>query len=242
MSKNIKSGSDVANPVIPPVLWAEDQVNDLSFRAVDPVSVLVKDLNVTIDVSPGGLSTFAINAFCVVNCGESLGIIINTLFDNIGFAVNVTSVVLSIAQIMGEVMSPNIPAFLQVFNHLSPVKWSIGNLAPRMLAGVTFSCTEAQRLPNGQCPVTDGEDVLNIYNLNGNAGWNLPALGICVVVYPMLAFLLKAKRTRWARRERSGWGRSRGENAETVKPTEAGESALQSPRLIAAVGLHPSRS
>ena len=57
MSKNIKSGSDVANPVIPPVQWAEDQVNDLSFRAVDPVSVLVKDLNVTIDVSPGGLST-----------------------------------------------------------------------------------------------------------------------------------------------------------------------------------------
>ena len=54
-------------------------------------------------------------------------------------------------------MSLNIPAFLQAFNHLSPVKWSIGNLAPYTLAGVTFSCTEVQRLPNGQCPVTDGE-------------------------------------------------------------------------------------
>ena len=59
MSKDVESGSDVANPVIPPVQWAEDKANYLSFRAVDPVNVLVKDLNVTIDVSPGGLSTFA---------------------------------------------------------------------------------------------------------------------------------------------------------------------------------------
>ena len=100
---------------------------------------------------------------------------------------------------MGGVMSLNTPAFLQAFNHLSPVKWSIGNLAPYTLVGVTFFCTKAQRLPNGQCPVTDEEDVLNLYSLNGNAGWNLLALGIRVVVYRMLAFLLlKANRTRWA--------------------------------------------
>ena len=59
MSKDVESGSDVANPVIPPVQRAADKANDLSFRAVDPVNVLVKDLNVTIDVSPGGFSTFA---------------------------------------------------------------------------------------------------------------------------------------------------------------------------------------
>ena len=42
--------------------------------------------------------------------------------------------------------------------------------------------------------------------------------------------------------ERLGRGRSRGGNEEIVKPIEAGESALQSPREIVAVGLHPSRS
>ncbi|CAF9937095.1 hypothetical protein IMSHALPRED_011021 [Imshaugia aleurites] len=36
----------------------EETVNDLSFRAVDPVNVHVKDLNVDIDVSPSGLSAF----------------------------------------------------------------------------------------------------------------------------------------------------------------------------------------
>lgn len=36
----------------------EETGNDLSFRAVDPVNVHVKDLNVDIDVSPSGLSAF----------------------------------------------------------------------------------------------------------------------------------------------------------------------------------------
>ena len=36
----------------------EETVNDLSFRAVDPVDVHVKDLNVDVDVSPSGLSAF----------------------------------------------------------------------------------------------------------------------------------------------------------------------------------------
>lgn len=153
----------------------------------------------------------AFNAFAIVNCGESVGIIFNTLFNHTGFAVNVTSVVLSIAQIMGGVLSLHVPSFLQAFNHLSPIKWAIENLAPYTLAGVHFSCTQDQQLPNGQCPITDGKDVLNLYNLNGNAGLNLLAVGICVVVYRLLAFLiLKAKRTRWALRERLGRGRRSG--------------------------------
>ena len=145
----------------------------------------------------------AFNAFCFVNCGESVGIIFNTLFDHTGFAVNVAFVVLSVANIMGGVISLNIPAFLQAFNHLSPIKWGIGNLAPYTLRGIIFSCTEAQKLPSGQCPVPTGEDALKLYNLDGNAGLNLLAVGICVVAYRILAFIvLKARRTRWEWRER----------------------------------------
>ena len=147
----------------------------------------------------------AFNAFAIVSCGESVGIIFNTLFDHTGFAVNVTSVVLSIAQLMGGVMSLHVPSFLQAFNHLSPIKWAIGNLAPYTLAGVHFSCTEEQQLPNGQCPIRDGKDALGLYNLKGNAGLNLLAVGVCVVVYRILAFLiLKAKRTRWTWPEKLG--------------------------------------
>ena len=145
----------------------------------------------------------AFNAFAIVSCGESLGIVFNTLFAHTGFAVNVTSVFLSLAMLMGGVMSLHIPPFLQAFNHLSPIKWSIGNLAPYTLRGVTFTCTATQKTPDGQCPIPTGEDALRLYGLDTNAGLNLLALGVCTVVYRMLAFLvLKAARSRW---EWRGW-------------------------------------
>ncbi|MCJ1287087.1 hypothetical protein MMC26_006435 [Xylographa opegraphella] len=145
----------------------------------------------------------AFNAFCVVNCGESLGIMFNTLFNHTGFAVNLTSVVLSVATLMAGVISLNISPFLQAFNHLSPSKWALGNLAPYSLDGITFSCTDAQRLPSGACPIATGQQALQLYNLDGNARINLMALGVVTVGYRVVAYLLlKAKRTHWGWKER----------------------------------------
>ena len=141
----------------------------------------------------------AFNIFAVVSCGESIGIIFNTLVSHTGFAVSLTSIVLSIATIMGGIMSLDIPSFLQAFNHLSPIKWSVGNLAPYSLRGVVFTCTDFQKLENGRCPIETGEDVLKLWGLNGNAKLNVLALGVCVVVYRGLGYLvLKARRTRWS--------------------------------------------
>ena len=150
---------------------------------------------------PRTLSLFfivAFNCFAIVNCGESVGIMFNTLFDHTGFAVNVTSSILSIATIMGGVMSLNIPAFLQAWNHLSPIKWSIGNLAPYTLRSFRFHCTDAQRLSDGTCPIDTGEQVLKLYNLDKDARLNLIVLVIVVVAYRLSAFaLLVVRRTKW---------------------------------------------
>ncbi len=144
----------------------------------------------------------AFNCFCVVSCGESLGIMFNTIFRHTGFAVNVTSVVLSIATLMGGVMSLNVPSFLAAFNNLSPILWSLGNLAPYSLRDQQFTCNDFQRLPNGECPISTGVQVLQLYNLDKNAGLNLMALGICTVIYRVVAYLLlKAKRTHWSLKE-----------------------------------------
>ena len=161
----------------------------------------------------------AFNAFAIVNCGESLGIVFNTLFSHTGFAVNVTSVFLSLAMLMGGVMSLNMPGFLQAFNHLSPIKWSLGNLAPYTLRGVHFTCDNAQKQADGSCPISTGEQALRLYNLDTNAGLNLLALGICAIVYRMLAFLvLKAKRTR------TRWSWRRGVRKRLSMPDESGRS------------------
>jgi hypothetical protein len=137
----------------------------------------------------------------------------NTLFSHTGFAVNLTSVFLSIAQIMSGVMSINMPAFLRAFNYLSPLRYATRNLAPYSLANILFTCSDSQRLPDGQCPITTGKEVLQLYNLDTDPGLNLAMLGLITVLYRVLAYaLLKVVRGHWS------WGKGKGWR-EKLQPT-----------------------
>ena len=91
---------------------------------------LLGDLAVGLPWTSTMFFVLAFNCFCIVSCGESLGIMFNTLFNHSDFAVNLTSALISVATLMAGVVSFNVPSFLQAFNHLSPLKWAIGNLAP----------------------------------------------------------------------------------------------------------------
>ena len=163
---------------------------------------VIANLTTQLPRTPELFFIVAFNAFAFVSCGESLGIVFNTLFSHTGFAVNVTSVFLSVASTMAGIMSLNIPGFLQAFNHLSPLKWALGNLVPYTFQGVIFTCGDDQKLPNGQCPIRNGEDVMRQFNFETTAWLNLLALGICVVAYRAAAYaVLKAKKSRW----RSDW-------------------------------------
>ena len=105
----------------------------------------------------------AFNCFCVVNCGESVGIVFNPLFNYTGFSVNLTSVVLSVATLMAGVLSLNFPSILQAFNHPSPRSghWGIWRrIACRELCSVVprrSSCRMEParlRLANKRCSFT----------------------------------------------------------------------------------------
>lgn len=138
----------------------------------------------------------AFNCFCIINCGESVGIMFCTLFSHVGFAVNVTSILLSISTILGGVMSLNVNYVLQGINHLSPIKYAIANLAPYSMHGQYFDCAPAQQLPDGQCPISTGEQVLALYNLDKNGPMNILALGVCTIIYRIVAYgFLKAMRS-----------------------------------------------
>jgi hypothetical protein len=132
---------------------------------------------------------------CVVSCGESLGIFFNTLFRHTGFSVNVTSTVLCIAIFMSGIMSIDVPAPLEAFNYLSPLRYAVRSLTPYSLDGVTFTCTPSQRLPGGNCPIETGKQVLQLYGLDEDPKWNLVALAVVTVVYRVMAFaMLKLQR------------------------------------------------
>ncbi|KAI9730845.1 MAG: hypothetical protein M1834_005563 [Cirrosporium novae-zelandiae] len=140
----------------------------------------------------------AFNCFCIVSCGESVGIMFCTFFSHVGFSVQIMSVLLSIATILGGILSLNIPGFLQALNYLSPVKYSIANVASYAMDGQTFTCGQAERLSNGQCPISTGQDVLDLYNLDANPWLNLVGTAIATVVYRVVAYLLlKLARTHW---------------------------------------------
>ncbi|KAK6330430.1 hypothetical protein TWF696_003526 [Orbilia brochopaga] len=143
----------------------------------------------------------AYNVFCIVSCGESLGVIFNTFFDaSTGFAINVCSTILSLGMFMAGIMSYNVPGFLAAMNHLSPLKYAVGNLLPYSLEGQKFTCEKYQELPNGMCPVSTGEDVLQLYGYRYDSRRNLVYLAVVTVAYRIVAYLvLKGKKMSWGR-------------------------------------------
>ncbi|KAI1479689.1 P-loop containing nucleoside triphosphate hydrolase protein [Daldinia eschscholtzii] len=138
------------------------------------------------------------SCFGVVSCGESLGIMFNTLFNHTGFAVNLISILLSVAQIMAGIMSINMPKLFKIFNYISPLKYATAVLSPYTLRGVKFTCDDTQRLPDGRCTIETGEQVLDLYKLNVDPIVNIGALAATIVVYRLVAWLLlRLVRTRW---------------------------------------------
>jgi len=116
------------------------------------------------------------------------------------------SVLLSISLTMSGILSINMPAFLSALNYLSPVRYAIRNLAPYSLRPITFTCDAQQTLPDGSCTISNGYQVLDLYNLNVDPGWEVLALGACALVYRLVAYaLLRVKRGRWE----GVWGRRR---------------------------------
>lgn len=136
------------------------------------------------------------NAFCITSCGESVGIFFNTLFTHTGFSVNVTSTILSIGVFMGGIMSIDMPAFMEAFNYLSPSKYAAQNLTPYSLMGVKFTCTDAQRLPGGECPLATGEQALKLFGMETDGvEWSLFGLAMTAIMYRLVAYVvLRVKR------------------------------------------------
>ncbi|KAK0504329.1 P-loop containing nucleoside triphosphate hydrolase protein [Armillaria luteobubalina] len=141
----------------------------------------------------------SLNALCIVNAGESLGILFNTLLDeNTGLALNVTNVILSVAMFMAGLMSLDMPTFLKGLNKLLPLGYAVRNIMPYAFRGQVFSCDDDQRLADGTCAVSSGEQVLDMFELGGiNAQLNLGAIVVAMVLYRLLAYamlkLVKAK-------------------------------------------------
>lgn len=131
----------------------------------------------------------ALNCFCIVTTGESIGIVFCALFEaHEGFSVNVMSTIISISVTMAGLFSLNMPSWLKGLNYLSPLKYLVGNLLPYMMQGQKFSCGVEQQGPDGKCTLGTGEEVLQLYGFVHNPAVQLGALVACTVIYRLLSF------------------------------------------------------
>jgi ABC-type multidrug transport system ATPase subunit len=140
----------------------------------------------------------SINCFCIVSCGESLGIVFCTLFDeHIGLSMHASSALFSVGATMAGIVTLKLPPVLHAVNYISPFKYLVANVAVYSLRGRVFTCAPEQEI-YGTCPISSGEDVLRLYNLDVDPRWNLVVLAVLAVFYRVVAVAaVKASRMEW---------------------------------------------
>jgi len=80
------------------------------------------------------------------------------------------------------------PVVIDRLNYVSILKYAIGALSVTNFKSSTFTCSSSQLLSDGTCPVTSGNLVLSLYNLDVNRNLYLVGVAICTILYRAIAF------------------------------------------------------
>jgi hypothetical protein len=108
-------------------------------------------------------------------------------------------------------------------------------MAVYTMRDLNFTCEEWQKI-SGQCPITTGEQVLDLYKLNVNPELNLMALGVCAIVYRFLAYVvLKVVKERWLSRT---WKKFAGRNKKSEETSQVSTGATKNAVLTEGEGAH----
>ncbi|ODV77493.1 ABC transporter family protein [Suhomyces tanzawaensis NRRL Y-17324] len=138
---------------------------------------------VGLPATAGMFFTMFLSCFAAINCGESLGIIMNSVFDHLGLATNIMSNITILAIFMGGTMALNMPHFFKAWNWINPMKYAVGICAKLGFSGTSYRCTEGV-----ECSLTSGQKVLETYSLDIDLGVYFGALAACVIVYRCVGF------------------------------------------------------
>jgi len=85
-------------------------------------------------------------------------------------------------------MSIEMPAFFKGINYISPSKYAAATISIKTFSDFEFTCTKAQRLPDGNCPIQTGQQVLDLLNYHTSLASNIGALVAMTVAYRVLAY------------------------------------------------------
>ena len=80
------------------------------------------------------------------------------------------------------------PGFFKGVNYASPAKYVAAVISIKMFTDFEFTCTDAQRLPDGSCPIQTGQQVLDLFNFRTSLASNVGALVAITVAYRLIAY------------------------------------------------------
>ena len=94
------------------------------------------------------------------------------------------------------ILSVDMPALLKGANYVSPLKYAAAALSIKEFTDFEFTCTAAQRLPNGSCAIQTGQQVLSLLGYHTSLTLNIGALVAMTVGYRLIAYMvLKLSKT-----------------------------------------------
>lgn len=94
----------------------------------------------------------------------------------------------ALAQLFAGSMSVDMPPFLQAMNYLNPAQYTLRAMAQLTLPNRRFTCGEAQRQLDGQCIISTGEQVLDLYKLQGTGAISIAALAALTIGYRIVGW------------------------------------------------------
>ena len=71
---------------------------------------------------------------------------------------------------MAGYISLDMPIELRYISYISPVTWGAYILSNVVFQQETFTCEADERDSQGQCPISTGEEVLALYDMDGGGG------------------------------------------------------------------------
>jgi len=86
------------------------------------------------------------------------------------------------------VLSLDMPAFFKGLNYVSPASYATAVISIRSFTDFEFTCTDAQKLPDGNCPIQTGQQVLDLLKYHTSLASNIGALIAVTVGYRLIAY------------------------------------------------------
>jgi len=137
---------------------------------------------------------FSYVVFTFLYVGEMIGISYLALFYHVGFSVNIMSVFISFFCMMAGFISIKMSLVLETINFISPLKYGAYILTNTIFKDVHFKCDDNEKLSNGNCAISTGEEVLKLYKMYDKSSdkfiTNVWVLGLLCFIYTIIAYII----------------------------------------------------